>query len=234
MATLNEMRGAPQDAAPEQAPPADGGADGRATLDKMMGSLRGDDELDFDEPLFERIVDRVREALFGGDTPDGALSSETLAQLEGGEGQAGPAGQAVNAAVEATVAVMRGAEESDVEVPVAEGASAAMVAVFDVADALEAMGRPLTPEQGIQALYATLDNVQRRAVEQGIWDPEEARQVMEQLAADPEEFDREMREMDPEGAQVLEQEAMADEAPAPAPPAGGGGGATLGGLRERM
>ena len=230
MASLNDMQRAPGEA------PID------PELQGLIDSL-SEDDFTFDEGLFGRIVDRQRVALFGGDTPEGELSAETMAQLESDGGQAGPAGKAVNAAVEATLSVLIGAEESGVEIPPLEGFAAAYVCVNDVAEALDAMGAPLSPEQGVQAIYATLENVMKRGVDRGVWDPDEAAVVIAAIQEDPELFDEGLRSVDPAGAAVIEAAASDVEAERAAgmaaeqgavegpPPAGRASGAPLNGLR---
>ena len=206
MASLRETAGGPppqQEVPPEQGMPQEQAAPGAAPdLDAMLSGLREED-IDFDEALFERMVDRVRVGLFGGETEDGALSGETMAQLNDERGQAGPAGRAVNAAVEATLGVMQGAEEAGVEIPPAEGVSAGLVAVMDVADALDAMGQPLSPEEGVQAMYALVENLVARGVQSGVWDPDEAALIAQAIDEDGAELQEGIRSIDPEGAAVM-------------------------------
>ena len=189
---------------------------GAGSPQAMLDQIQDTDLLNFDEALFDRIVDRQRVALFGGESAEGDLSPETQRLLDDPNGQAGPAGQVVNAAAEANTAVLIGAEQAGVEVPPAEGIAAGIVAMMDVADAVSEMGRPLSPEEGVQAMYATVDNVVRRGVNQGVWDEDEAAEVMEALMQSPGEFEQEMRSLDPEGAEVMQgpgDEPMPEEAP---------------------
>lgn len=202
---------------------------GGLTPAQMLEDLQAGGDVRFDEGLFERLVDRQRVAIFGGETPEGELSGETRAMLEDHRGQAGAAGQVVNAAVEACVAVLQGAEQAGVEVPPAEGLAAGVVAMMDVAEAADAMGRALSPEEGVQAMYATLDNLVKRGVNTGVWDQGEAEAVMASLMEAPEEFEAAMRAMDPEGAAVMEGEGVAEQPEGPpaaslAGVAGEGGG----------
>lgn len=210
MASLRERHGAGAQA---------GTAPARTRMADRMG-----EGASFDEGLFERLVDRQREHLFGGETPEGELSQRTQAALADTSGQAGPPGRAVETAVEACVAVMQEAERGGVEIPPIEGIAASIVAVNDVAEAMKSLGEPLSPEQGVQAMYATVENVALRGQQAGVWTEEEATEITDSILEDPERLQEQIRALDPEGAAVLEREAV-DAAPdlgaGPAPPAQG-------------
>ena len=218
---------------PGGAGPPTGGTVDRAMGGALSGGFAGGTEGDvLDEAQLDRWTENVQMGIYGGDTPDGQLSSyvESLLSASGE-----PAQVVGNAAADVANMTLRNAQQQQVELQPSTVVLGTVVVVDELAQVLEARGQDLPTDVLTSAAMIAVERLADLTGDSGLFDPQGALQFMEGIASDPGEFDKAIREGDPEGAQMMEAagpeiEAMPmppeqggapDGAPPGAPPAGG-------------
>jgi len=193
----------------------------------------GDAEQEEYTRMLHGFVGNMREGIFGGDTPDGQTSSVVQALLA-----PGPEGVSVakvaDAAAQVTLMTWGAGVSQGVEIPWDVAMGAVLVAAQDM---MAASGQQWDSNEKGQIRHMAMKHFQEGALEQGLVTPEEVELLMDEMQADPEGLDQALMELDPEGAQVLIQEAgnmsvpgrgaheaemMQELAPAPMGPSMGG------------
>lgn len=250
MATRRKEGIAPPEAAPEDgaapegettgnagegaAPSAPAGLAGR--MDETPPPARGEAGEDIDEEQFDLLVEVITESIFGGDTPDGELSTPIrqllLANAEAPHGA--PEAVAETAAYVMNAAVGTADEQGIVLEPnvILFGTLVTLDKLVTVAEG-EA-GEPMPDDEVAQAFTAGMEKMYEVLGPQGIFSERDARAAIEDMKNHPEEVDANLREYaSPEAvdamlkavgsaAQTAQPQAVAPPEPEAMPPGGGG------------
>lgn len=228
MAQGTPANGAPAESAPMQGngqampagkPPEQG---------KKDASMPGDMDMSGEQMAqFERFHDAIMRGIWGGDTPDGQVSSPVM-QLLTQEHPDGPPGLLANAAADITASALRGNLERGVSLDPPVVVLGAAAVLEELAEIMERMDSPMSDDEVAQASVAMMEMLFEKTKDLQFWDGEEMLGELEELAQNPGQFERDARDIDPRGAKAMDDipPEMIEQAPdkgAPPPPPQGQG-----------
>ena len=216
--------------APESAAP--GGPPPNAAMQRMGGMPEGSEGPD--ERQLDAMIEGVQELIFGGETEDGEISAEMAQLLQANadaphgapEIAADTAGQIMNAAV-------RGAEAQGVLLEPDVVMYGTMVAVDRTIEVMEGeTGMSLSDDEVVQAFMKAMEVTHDMLADTGMFSQRDAEAVLQEIAADPAQFDAAVRGLVGDGtadavAQAVgqggltalpEQDTPPTAAPSPAEP----------------
>ena len=163
-----------------------------------------DDLSDDEMAQLERFHDNIMQGIGGGDTPEGQLSNYTKGLLEQ-PSETGPAGQIAAAAAEIVARALQGNLKKGVELSQEVVLVGAALVVDELAQIKEAMGDPLSDEEAAQALMAMWPMLFEQTASLGFWSEEDMAKTLEEVSKDPAQFDRDLKDVDPTGAEAMER-----------------------------
>jgi len=197
MASMKNIGQMPR--AQDETPPAPVGMEAPVESPMEVDAEQGE----YDQML-QDFVGNMREGVFGGDTPDGQTSSVVQALLA-----PGPEGVTVDkvaeAAAQVTLLTWGAGASQGVDIPLEVAMGALLVSVEDM---MQASAQTWDGNEQGQIRNISMRRFQEGALEQGLVSPNELESIMDQMQENPEELDQALMEIDPEGAQVLTQEAQ--------------------------